>query len=145
MGFSRQENWGGLPFPSPEDLPDSRIELCLLCLLHCRRILYLLSHQSICKILLPDWLINCPEKAPSCPKPSWYTMRRLRVYPLPHWDRQRCFHDDTKNNLLFLVKSTNGFFFLFSFLFILFLLVGMSSVWAFPGCSVVKTLSTVKQ
>ena len=26
MGFSRQEYWGGLPFPSPEDLPDPRIE-----------------------------------------------------------------------------------------------------------------------
>ena len=25
MGFSRQEYWGGLPFPSPEDLPDSGI------------------------------------------------------------------------------------------------------------------------
>ena len=23
MGFPRQEYWGGLPFPSPEDLPDS--------------------------------------------------------------------------------------------------------------------------
>ena len=27
MGFSRQENWSGLPFPSPEDLPDPGIEL----------------------------------------------------------------------------------------------------------------------
>ena len=27
MGFSRQENWRGLPFPSPEDLPDPGIEL----------------------------------------------------------------------------------------------------------------------
>ena len=26
MGFSRQESWSGLPFPSPEDLPDSGIE-----------------------------------------------------------------------------------------------------------------------
>ena len=26
MGFSRQEYWGGLPFPSPEDLPDPGIE-----------------------------------------------------------------------------------------------------------------------
>ena len=26
MGFSRQEHWSGLPFPSPEDLPDSGIE-----------------------------------------------------------------------------------------------------------------------
>ena len=26
MGFSRQEYWSGSPFPSPEDLPDPRIE-----------------------------------------------------------------------------------------------------------------------
>jgi len=26
MGFSRQENWGGLPFPSPGDLPDPGME-----------------------------------------------------------------------------------------------------------------------
>ena len=26
MGFSRQEYWGGLAFPSPGDLPDSGIE-----------------------------------------------------------------------------------------------------------------------
>ena len=30
MGFSRQEYWSGLPFPSPGDLPDPRIGLrCL--------------------------------------------------------------------------------------------------------------------
>ena len=27
MGFSRHENWSELPFLSPEDLPDSGIEL----------------------------------------------------------------------------------------------------------------------
>ena len=27
MGFSRQEDWSGLPFPSPGDLPDPGIEL----------------------------------------------------------------------------------------------------------------------
>ena len=27
MGFSRQEYWSGLPFPSPGDLPDLEIEL----------------------------------------------------------------------------------------------------------------------
>ena len=27
MGFSRQESWGGKPFPSPGDLPDPGIEL----------------------------------------------------------------------------------------------------------------------
>ena len=26
MGFSKQEHWSGLPFPSPEDLPDLGIE-----------------------------------------------------------------------------------------------------------------------
>ena len=26
MGFSRQEYWSGLPFPSPRDLPNPRIE-----------------------------------------------------------------------------------------------------------------------
>ena len=26
MGFPRQEYWSGLPFPSPGDLPDLRIE-----------------------------------------------------------------------------------------------------------------------
>ena len=26
MGFSRQEDWSGLPFPSPGDLPDTGIE-----------------------------------------------------------------------------------------------------------------------
>ena len=26
VGFSRQEYWSGLPFPSPGDLPDPRIE-----------------------------------------------------------------------------------------------------------------------
>ena len=26
MGFSKQESWSGLPFPPPEDLPNTRIE-----------------------------------------------------------------------------------------------------------------------
>ena len=26
MGFSREEYWSGLPFPSPEDLPDPGME-----------------------------------------------------------------------------------------------------------------------
>ena len=32
MGFSRQEYWSGLPFPSPEDLPDPGIGLASLVL-----------------------------------------------------------------------------------------------------------------
>ena len=34
MEFSRQEYWSGLPFPSPRDLPDPGLNLCLLHLLH---------------------------------------------------------------------------------------------------------------
>ena len=30
MGFSRQEYWNGLPYPPPEDLPDSETELTSL-------------------------------------------------------------------------------------------------------------------
>ena len=41
MGFSRQEYWSELPFPSPGYLPDPGIEPSLL---HCRQILYQLSH-----------------------------------------------------------------------------------------------------
>ena len=41
--FSRQEYWSGLPCPSPGDLPDLGLNLGLL---HCRHILYCLSHQG---------------------------------------------------------------------------------------------------
>ena len=44
MGFSRQEYWRRLPFPSPGDLLDPVSKLWLLpCLLHCRQILYCLA------------------------------------------------------------------------------------------------------
>ena len=37
MGFSRQEYWSGLPFPSPGDLPNAGTEPSLL---HGRQFLY---------------------------------------------------------------------------------------------------------
>ena len=43
MEFSRQEYWSGLLFPSPKDLPNPVINPSLL---HCRQILYHLSHQG---------------------------------------------------------------------------------------------------
>ena len=43
MGFSRQEYWNGLPFPSPGDLLAQGWNLGLL---YCRWILYRLSHQG---------------------------------------------------------------------------------------------------
>ena len=44
MEFSREEYWKGLPCPSPEELPYSRIKK--LGLPHCSQILYHLSHQG---------------------------------------------------------------------------------------------------
>ena len=41
-GFSKQEYWSGLPFPSPGDL----LQGSNPGLLHCRQILYHLSHQG---------------------------------------------------------------------------------------------------
>jgi len=61
MGFSRQEYWSGLPFPSPRDIPNPGIEP-RDCLLHCRQTLYRLSHQGStlvthkCLILQPHGL-----------------------------------------------------------------------------------------
>ena len=43
LGFSRQEYWSELPFPSPGDLPNPGIKPCLP---HCRQMLYHLSHQG---------------------------------------------------------------------------------------------------
>ena len=43
MGFSRQEYYSGLPFRPPGNFPDPGIEPGLL---HCRQILYCLSHQG---------------------------------------------------------------------------------------------------
>ena len=43
MGFSRQEYWSGLPFPSPGDFPTQGSNPGLP---HCRQMLYHLSHQG---------------------------------------------------------------------------------------------------
>ena len=55
MGFSRQESWSGVPFPPPGDLPDPGIEARSL---HCRQILYSLSHQGGPKQAVVTLLIN---------------------------------------------------------------------------------------
>ena len=43
MEFSRQEYWSELPFPFTEGLQNQGLNLALL---HCRPILYYLSHQG---------------------------------------------------------------------------------------------------
>ena len=69
MGFSRQEYWSGLPFPSPRDLPNLGIEPGSLAL----QTLYCLSHQKSPTSLIQTlnelvsvtrnnkWNIVCPE------------------------------------------------------------------------------------
>ena len=49
-GFSRQEYWIGVPFPSPGDLPDPGIEPGSPCIIG--RHFYSLSHQgsNICQL-----------------------------------------------------------------------------------------------
>ena len=49
VGFSRQEYWSGLPFPSPGDLPDPGIEPRSPAL---RQTLYRLSHHSTYQVIL---------------------------------------------------------------------------------------------
>ena len=71
-GFSRQEYWTGLPFPSPGDLPNPEIEPRSP---HCRRILHPLSHQGSPAVTLDLTLIarslNCHSSA------------MVPVHPLP--------------------------------------------------------------
>ena len=57
MGFSRQEYWSELPFPSPGDLPHPGFEPGLV---HCRPILYQLSHQGSpdLTVLYPIYLVD---------------------------------------------------------------------------------------
>ena len=43
VGFSMQEYWSAQPFPSPWDLPTQGLNPGLL---HCRKILYCLTHQG---------------------------------------------------------------------------------------------------
>ena len=50
MGFSRQEYWSGLPFPSPGDLPNPGSNPGLLL---CRQTLYPLSHQGSNSVNIP--------------------------------------------------------------------------------------------
>ena len=61
VGFSRQEYWSGLPFPSPGDLPD-------LGLPHCRQILHhFRGRKSSPKWLLPVLLSPDGALVASCP------------------------------------------------------------------------------
>ena len=66
MGFSRQEHWSELPFPSPGDLPNSGLNPRLL---HWQGDSLLLSHLGLSRPTIPA--LRTPKK---CPQGS-----RLRV------------------------------------------------------------------
>ena len=52
LGIFQARIWSWLPFPPPGDFPDQRSNPCLPSLLHCRHILYHLSHQGRLKLSL---------------------------------------------------------------------------------------------
>jgi len=59
MEFSRKEYWSRQPFASPGDLPDPARNLGLL---HCRQILYYLSHQECSRFEITSKLTKGPWK-----------------------------------------------------------------------------------
>ena len=103
MGFSRQEYWSGLPFPSPEDLPYPGIKPHLLCLLHWQADSlplvpaginqghWLFISTSLCiKTLHRDFpggplVKNSPCNAMQCSIPDQHTK-------IPHATEQLSFH-----------------------------------------------------
>ena len=56
MGFSRQEYWSGLPFPSPEDVPNQKGSDTGLP--HCRQTLYFLSLQETTRIMKETFFLG---------------------------------------------------------------------------------------
>ena len=64
MGFFRQGDWGGLPLPSPGDLPTQGSNPCLLCLLPCRGILYLLRYLEAFPVCVSMSKFLCSIRTP---------------------------------------------------------------------------------
>ena len=73
MGFYKQEYWSGLPCPPLGDLSNPG-------LLHCRQILYHLSHQRSPRIL--EWLAYPFVRGSSWPR-NWTGSPALQVDSLP--------------------------------------------------------------
>ena len=85
LGFSRQEYWNGLPFPSPGDLPNPGIEPCLP---HCKADAFTVwatrefTHEVanniawLCGLVeFTVWAVFCPVSAGRVRNP-WH----------PHWE-----------------------------------------------------------
>ena len=79
MGFSRQEYWSGLPFPSPEDLPDPGIEPGSPAL---QAVSLLFELQGLCKqksvnFLLRGYIIKFRWRGVF---PSWMQLKAARIW-----------------------------------------------------------------
>ena len=79
MGFSRQEYWSGLPFPSPGDLPNPGMDLASPAL--AGRILY---HWTTREALRVKWARQV-KKTYSADKPAdrWASLKKGRDHVLP--------------------------------------------------------------
>ena len=77
MGFSRQQYWSGLPFPSPGDLPDPGSKPCLL---HWQEYSLPLSHFEVAKFTTE--LIKNKESCVAMPK-NWTKMHVLGSWNEP--------------------------------------------------------------
>ena len=89
MGFSRQEYWGGLPFPSPGDLPDSGIKPRspalqadasvseLLCKMEIKNFLRILKEVVVLVALL--YLTLCQPMDCGLPGSSAYGILETRI------------------------------------------------------------------
>ena len=67
MEFSRQEQWSGQPFPSPEDLPNPGTEPNLL---NWRQILYHLKQGNLTDVFMRTENLNTKEKHQGCAFPK---------------------------------------------------------------------------
>ena len=93
MEFSRQERWSGLPFPSPGDLPDSRIKETPLSCISCigRRVLdHCATWQTHCQWVNPHSGIR------GC---SWETMARELGKSEDEMSSENCILHPPRNGL----------------------------------------------
>ena len=113
MGFSRQEYWSGLPFPSPGDLPDPGMEpvssSCISCLsgwilYHCTTIFFILwvsySPVYVCTTFLTEnfkahTLLLSTCRSPPSPSDENYPNfknKETRKFPGGPMVRSQCSH-----------------------------------------------------
>ena len=98
MGFSRQESWSGLPFPSPGDLPDPGIEPGSPAL-QARQMLSRLSHEGSPSTPVRNgekaehwarWIlgrVRSSTERQSLPDTKWYSCVRAHWQCFTRWNK----------------------------------------------------------